>query len=463
MKKNRNELHETRLATTDETGARIFLHPENVKGKWQDRKKYVYWFLIFIYLVLPWIYINGEQWILLDISQRKFHVFGFLFYAHDIPLLFYMAIIFSLVIAFITSVWGRVWCGWACPQTVFIDAIFRKIEIFVEGNSRKRRELDEAPMNFNKILKRTIKWTLYLIVSLHIVHSFLGYFVGTKELLNYSFSAPSENWTLFVTMLGLTALILLDFGWFREQFCIIACPYGRFQSVLMDESSLVIGYDSKRGEPRRNIGVVDKKDEGDCINCYHCVKVCPTGIDIRRGSQLECIACTNCMDACDEIMTKLSRPTGLIKYTTENKLEHKPEKKTLRPYIYLALILFVSSLFIFNLASREILQTTVLRGSQMAYQLIDEANVSNHFKIKISSPLKEAIELKVVAEEKDGFTMVMAENPVEIETGINEISLFVTFEKERFFESSKSIQIELINDKYSIEQELELKLVGPLH
>ena len=196
--------------------------PEDVVGKWKDRRSLIYSGLISIYLILPWIYIDGKQWVLLNIPRREFTIFGSVFHAYDSVYLIFVFLGFMLLIAFITNVWGRAWCGWACPQTVFIDLIYRKIERLVEGNARKRKALNRSGLTVEKIYKKSFKWILYLIVSLHIVHSFLGYFVGTRNLVGISFQSPSENWFLFVTMLVLTAITLFDFAWFREQFCIIA-------------------------------------------------------------------------------------------------------------------------------------------------------------------------------------------------------------------------------------------------
>ena len=254
-------IYETRLATTDENGNRVYIHPEDIKGKWKSRRDIFYWFLIFVYLFLPWIYVEKKQWILLNLPKREFHLFGNVFYGHDGPLLLFVILGFVILMAFITSIWGRVWCGWACPQTVFIDAIFRRIEKIVEGNSRKRKALEQAPWSLSKVLKRTLKWILFILVSLHIVHSFLGYFVGTHDLIEITLSSPEKNWTLFITMLTMTGIILFDFGWFKEQFCIIACPYGRFQSVVMDDASMIVAYDKKRGEPRRS-KYISKESEG---------------------------------------------------------------------------------------------------------------------------------------------------------------------------------------------------------
>jgi cytochrome c oxidase accessory protein FixG len=318
MAKKRFELDSERLATTDEQGHRVYLYPEDVEGVWKNRRTVFYWFLIIVYLVLPWIYISGKPFLMINIFAREFTFMGSTLHGVE-PILFFLILISGLFfMALLTSLYGRVWCGWGCPQTVFIQTIFSKIETLVEGSARARKIFDQAPWTFNKVFRRSLKWVLFTLISLHISHTFIGYFIGPRELLNMSLHNPLENFGIFSAVMIINAIVLLDFGWFREQFCIIACPYGRMQSVMMDANSLVVAYDNTRGEPRR--GLTTKENEGDCINCYACVKVCPTGIDIRRGTQLECIACTNCIDACDEIMDKVKRPRGLIRYSSETLL-----------------------------------------------------------------------------------------------------------------------------------------------
>ncbi|RYG63166.1 cytochrome c oxidase accessory protein CcoG [bacterium] len=324
------ELPKERLSTTDQAGRRIHLYPASVKGYFRDRKRYVHGFLLIVFLTLPWIHVSGRQLLLLDVAHREFFFFGLHFRAHDAPLILFLLLGFTFGIGLVTAIWGRVWCGWACPQTVFIEFLFRRIERLVEGSHRAQRALDERPLDSEKMMKKGLKWFLFVVVSLGISHSFLGYFVGTRELVRMVSSSPLENWTSFLMILVTTGIIAFDFGWFREQFCTIMCPYGRFQSVMMDNHSTIVAYDLKRGEPRRGTAP-SPSAQGDCVNCLRCVQVCPTGIDIRRGLQMECIACTACIDACDEVMTKVDKPLGLIRYTTERELAGK-KTKNVREY-----------------------------------------------------------------------------------------------------------------------------------
>lgn len=444
--------------------------PEEVKGKWTTRRSWVSTFLIAVYMVLPWIYVDGKQWVLLDIPKREFTLFGTMFHAYDSVYLIFVLLGFVLLVSFITSVWGRVWCGWACPQTVFIDHIYRRIERFVEGNSRKRKALNKSPLTLEKAWKKSAKWFLFLIVSLHIVHSFLGFFVGTRELVNISFQSPQENWTLFLTMLSLTGLILFDFGWFREQFCVIACPYGRFQSVLMDENSLTVAYDDRRGEPRREKGVPPEQ-EGDCINCFKCVKVCPTGIDIRRGAnQMECIGCTLCIDACDDIMRKVGKPEGLIRYSSEAELSGGKRKVGLRSFVYAALVVIVLIGSYFAMSGRKGLKAQFLRMPGAPYSEITsegEHFLINRYEARIRTVGRDgmSVTLKVSEPYADKVKIISGELPKIIEKDKESARFFIRFKESELSHGSLSLPLKLETRKDGElieEKEMEVRLVGPL-
>lgn len=469
MSKNRFDLHEERLGTTDEKGHRVYLYPEDVKGIWRHRRDFFYWTLIVLYLVLPWTKFGGKQTILLNISAREFTLFGQTFFATDLPLLLILIVGGLFLIGFITSIWGRVWCGWACPQTVFIDAIYRKIEILVEGKTRARAALDAAPWTKEKIFKRTLKWTLYTIVSLHIAHSFLGYFVGTRDLFWITTRAPSENMGLFISMVGITALCLFDFGWFREQFCIIACPYGRLQSVIMDKDSMVVAYDLNRGEPRRGVAK-EKSDEGDCINCYHCVKACPTGIDIRRGTQLECIACTNCIDACDEIMEKVGKPTGLIRYATETELEGgKVSHFRFRSVIYLtvSLCVFLAGIFLVSKATQ--MDLTAIRAVGTPFSISESETglkeIQNRYVVTVDVKDEEQTLPLWFKSSSPNVKVISAPRPYTPKVGHSRANVFFKFPPEILVNGSQIITLEAYqgNEEESAKlvKKMEIKLVGP--
>ncbi len=251
MASNPRELPQDRLATTDETGKRVHLYPAEVRGKWKHRKNLVHGVLLAFLLVLPWIKVGGKQWVLLDLAQRRFRIFGVEFWAHETPMLVFVLLGCALLLIFVSAIWGRIWCGWACPQTVLIEALYRRIDRFFEGDSVQQKALDAAPWTTEKWARKLGKWTVGGLVALHLTQNFLALFVGSDVVTQMVFRPPTENWATFVGVMTLTGILYFNFTWFREQFCVIMCPYGRFQSVLLDEHSLVIYYDSKRGEPRR--------------------------------------------------------------------------------------------------------------------------------------------------------------------------------------------------------------------
>lgn len=448
-----------RLGSLDEKGHRNRIIPGEVKGFWRRNRNITELILVLIFLILPWTRINGHQTILFNIFSRQFIFFGVPFWAHDFPKMFLVFVITIFSLAFATAVWGRVWCGWACPQTVFIDGIYRRIEIWIEGNYLERRRLLKSAWDFNKTWRFSLKWILYFIISSLIAHSFAAYFVGSYELVEMVTHSPTQNWTYFLMISFLTATILFDFGWFREQFCIIMCPYGRFQGVLMDDRSLAVLYDAKRGEPRR--GSIELKPDqklGDCINCRRCVEVCPTGIDIRNGVQLECIACTACVDACDEIMTKVSKPKGLIRYNSVSGIKSGLTHK--RPMLYLTLIIIFVSVLSGLLMSRKSLDIKALRGIGAPFEVSvntdGESIVTNHFRLKIQNQEFNDLKLKLEAPENADYEFVFPENPFILKAGeLREMHLFAKMKQKDFNQKSQAIrtiylkEIEVIQKKDS--------------
>lgn len=442
------EIHPERLSTTDEKGNRVYLFPEDARGKFRQIRTAAFSFLVLFYLILPWTKVGGEQTLLLDITHRKFIFLGKVFWGHDAPLLIFIFLGICFGIALITALWGRVWCGHACPQTVFLDLIYRRIEILVEGKVRDRILLEEAPWSFNKGLKKTIKWILYLIVSSIIAHSFIGYFVGTENLWPIIHHGPSENWSLFLTTLFLTALFAFDFGWFREQFCIIMCPYGRFQSVLMDQNTYSVAYDAKRN---------------DCIDCFRCVAVCPTGIDIRRGTQLECIGCTQCIDACNEIMVKVNKPQGLIRYETENGL--KGEKtKLIRPrtiaYSFALMVVIVGLLV--SLKKQSQLFTLWIRSTTPYVEKVVDGQkmITNQFKLELHYP--EKIELTFVPKNPE-IKLITPSVPFKLlDQRKSAAIIFFQFPQRILKDGSHHTQVNIMKDN-QVFQQIEVELVGPLN
>lgn len=459
-----------RLANLDQYGDRTSIIPAEVRGYFHRHRRWTQFVLLVIFLGLPWTQMNGQQTVLLDIPARKFAIFGITFWAHDAPLVFFVLATLTLALAFATSVWGRVWCGWACPQTVFIDAVFRRIERLVQGPYIQRRQLRQSEPSFGKFLKYSLTWVLFFIVSSLIAHSFAAYFVGADALMKMIQESPNAHWDTFLVVSFITLAVLFDFGWFREQFCVIMCPYGRFQSVLLDQKSLAVVYDEKRGEPRKGQVPAGGK-QGDCVSCNRCVQVCPTGIDIRKGLQMECIACTACIDACDEIMTKVKKPTGLISYKTLDGSGISLKKP--RSIIYMVLI-FISVLGLgFNIATREKAQVFVLRAKEAPYTLMKnekgEEVLMNHFRLEIQNQnFEKAIYLLQPPSDwaAQGIEMTVGQNPLDVESGkMVEWHFFVRFKPELVSATGQLKTKILLHDQNDLDKpfdaEKEIILVGP--
>jgi len=379
------------------------LFPADTHGRFTTARRYSALFLIAFYLSLPWIKINGYPAVFLDIAERHFHLFGITLAAQDMWLLFFVITGVGFSLFFVTALLGRVWCGWACPQTVFLDHVYRRIERWIDGDALQRRALAAAPLTVGKAAKRTLKHALYFLVSAAIAHLFLAYFVSIPEVWSMMRAAPVENWSTFAFMAVCSGILYFNFAWFREQLCIVICPYGRIQSALIDDHSLVVGYDTHRGEPRgkpgRTITSLSTAPEktGDCVDCLRCVNVCPTGIDIRQGLQMECIGCTACIDACDDVMTRLHRPRGLIRYDSQIAFTGK-RTRWLRPrtILYGVLLAIGAAVAITALSTVRPANLGVTRIIGAPY-IVDAATVRNQFFVRIvnkrNAPAKFVLQL----------------------------------------------------------------------
>jgi cytochrome c oxidase accessory protein FixG len=395
------------VTTIRDDGSRRFLFPADVRGlltRWRFITGYL---LIIVFILLPWIRIGDHPAVFLDVATRRFHLFGFTLAAQDMWLLFFLITGLGFSLFFVTALLGRVWCGWACPHTVYLDYVFRPIERLIDGDAPHRRALDAQPWNEGKVFRRILKHSLYFLISSAIAHVFVSYFVSIPELWRMMSSAPGENWGAFVFIFIFSGILYFNFAWFREQLCIVICPYGRLQSALIDDNSMVIGYDAKRGEPRGKIGTAGS---GDCIACNRCVSVCPTGIDIRQGLQMECIGCAACIDACDEIMDRVGKPHGLVRYDSLTGLSGG-KTRWLRPriVIYGLLLLVGIGVASVNFARIKPANFAVTRMVGTPY-VVDALNVRNQFMVRIVNKSNESASF-----------ILHAETPVPLEqTGLSE-------------------------------------------
>lgn len=400
------------VTTINDDGSHYVLHPADVKGRFTSGRRVFAFVLLIIYVALPWITINGNPAVFLDVATRRFHLFGLTLAPQDLWVLFFLISGLGFSLFFITALLGRLWCGWACPYTIFLEHIFRRIERIIDGDAPARRQLAAAPWTFDKIWRRTLKHGLFFLSAALIAHLFLSYFVSLESLYGYMLQSPFEHWKAFTIVAFLTAALYFCFATFREQFCIIMCPYGRIQSALTDDDTMIIGYDETRGEPRGSKGKV----EGDCIDCKRCINVCPTGIDIRNGLQIECIGCAACIDACDEIMEKVDRPKGLIRYDSENGLAGQ-KRRFLRPRIilYLFLAALGTTALIGTVTQRARPYTWTTSRMEGPPYYTDETTVRNHYQTQfINKRNQEATITFDLVSPPAGFSLSGAHEPITL-------------------------------------------------
>jgi cytochrome c oxidase accessory protein FixG len=369
------------LSTIHADGSRQFVHPSDVHGPFTLWRRIAALALLVIYIALPWIPVNGFPAVFLDVQERRFHFFGLTLATQDLWIGFFLVTGLAFSLFFVTSLFGRVWCGWTCPYTVFMEQIYRRVERWIDGDGAAQRRLEDAPWTASKIARRVFKHGVFVLISAVIAHIFLSYFVSIRALYEMMQHSPAHHAKAFGVVLFLTGALYFSFSWFREQFCIILCPYGRLQSALTDDDSIVIGYDKKRGEPRGKATV--EKPAGDCIDCRRCVQVCPTGIDIRNGLQLECIGCAACVDACDDIMTKLKRPKGLVRYDSYVGLQGG-QTRLIRPRTILYTVMLIVGAIAFAFAATRIspLRASVLRMGGASFY-VDSGVIRNQFQLRI--------------------------------------------------------------------------------
>lgn len=384
-----NDDFRDRLGTVSDEGKRVWVYPKKPSGKLYEYRKWVSYFLLAFLFLAPFVKINGNQFLLFNVIERRFNIFGFPFWPQDFHLFVISMIIGVLFIALFTVVFGRIFCGWICPQTIFMEMVFRRIEYWIEGDRNAQAKLDKQEWNPEKIRKKGLKWFIFFIISFLIANVFLAYLTGRDKLVQMVTDGPANNMGTLIALLIFTAVFYFIYIWFREQVCIIACPYGRLQGVLLDNKSIIVAYDHKRGEGETGRGKMVKNEDraiagkGDCIDCKLCVNVCPTGIDIRNGTQLECINCTACIDECNSVMDKVGFPQGLIRYASEDEITKKEKFVfTTRMKGYTAVLAILTAIFIGMLFLRNEVEATVLRLPGQLYEHKGE-NISNVYTYKI--------------------------------------------------------------------------------
>jgi len=457
------------LPTLNPDGTRRWMRPRLFPGRFWRRRRLVAWALIALFTAIPYLSLKGKPVILLDVVHRQFTLFGTTFLPTDSVFLMLLLVGIFLGIFLLTAVYGRVWCGWACPQTVYMEFLYRPIERLIEGGASAQERLDRHVLH----PRRLLKYAVFAAFSMYLAHTFLAYFVGVRALARWVTRSPFEHPVAFLVMAGTTLLMLLDFGWFREQVCMVACPYGRLQSVLLDRRSLIVGYDHRRGEPRGKLGrrglplVAVPARAGDCIDCGACVVACPTGIDIRDGLQMECIHCTQCMDACDSIMDRIGRPRGLIRYSSRDELGGAPRRLLrARIVLYPVLVVLVWGALVVALAHRQPADVTVLRGLGSPFTVLPSGAVSNQIRVKIVNrdgvDHRYRIEVEPAGGERgESLEMIAPDNPLPVAAGKSATAtVFVTAPQGGFDDGRREVRVR-ISDGSGWSDTIAYRLLGP--
>lgn len=455
------------IATVDANGKRIWLHPKKPKGSFHDKRIIATVIFLAIFFSTPFIKIEGQPLLMMNIFERKFVIFGQPFFPQDFVLFGIGMITFFVFIILFTVVYGRFWCGWACPQTVFLEMIFRKIEYWIEGDARQQHKLDSGHWTSEKIKKKTLKHFIYIIFSLIIAHFTMAYIIGIEETINIVAVSPAEHWSGFVGIIVFTALFYFVFTRLREQVCIAICPYGRLQGVLMGRNTMAIMYDFVRGEPRGKLTKCPEKEatvqakHGDCIDCALCVQVCPTGIDIRNGTQLECVNCTACIDACDEVMIKIDKPKGLIKYASQESIENRvPFKMSARAYAYSVVLVLLIAIEAFLLINRSMVETTIMRVPGQMYQELPNGIISNLYNVQFINKTSEPIELMLKVADNKGIIRIQGGKINVPMQGRVDAVFFLDIPKKQIIDIKTLLKIEVYNGTILVET-VKTNFLGP--
>ncbi len=409
------------LATADKQGNRCWIYPKKVAGRFYRWRTQVSWLLLAIMFAGPFIRINGNPLLMINIVARRFSIAGQIFWPQDMAIFAVAMLLFFTSIIIFTTAFGRLWCGWTCPQTLLMEMVFRKIEYAIEGDAHEQRALDAAPWTGRKLLKKLGKHGVFFALSFLIGNTLLSYIIGSDQLFTIITDDPRRHLEGLTFMVLFTLLFYAIFARFREQACTFICPYGRFQSAMLDENTMVVAYDHKRGEKRAPLQRVQTPEQrqsaglGDCVGCRQCVAVCPTGIDIRNGTQMECVNCTACIDACDTVMDKIGRPRGLIRYASLNSIEKgQPFRFTPRMAIYATVITALASLLALLIFTRSSVEATLLRAPGMLYQQTSEGNIENIYTLKLINKTSRDIPIQMKLENVPGKLTLMGDSNIVV-------------------------------------------------
>jgi cytochrome c oxidase accessory protein FixG len=451
------------LSNVDKKGKRLWIFPKKPKGKFYDYRTWLSWFFMALMFSGPFLKFEGRPLLLLNVLERKFIILGMVFWPQDLNLFALLMLSFILFIVLFTILFGRVWCGWACPQTIFLEMLFRKVEYFIEGDYMQQKKLMEQEWNPEKIRKRVVKHGIFWLLSFVIANTFLGYIIGIDELKLLVTDGPMAHIGKFASLLIFTTVFYFVFARLRELVCVFICPYGRLQGLMLDKNSMVVAYDYVRGEPRHKIKKDEEKGEGDCIDCKMCVHVCPTGIDIRNGTQLECINCTACIDACDEVMVKVNRPKGLVRFASVNNIKEGAKLGlNLRNGAYGVVLAALFGVFLYLLITRKQVETTLLRTPGMLFQKQANGKVSNLYTIEfVNKTFDELpIELKLI-EPKGEIKFTDGKDLMVHKESVGKTSFFLLRDSSDITAISTPVVIQVWSKDKLIE-EVKTKFNGPV-
>ncbi|NRA47961.1 MAG: 4Fe-4S binding protein [Phaeodactylibacter sp.] len=507
------EDYRDKIATVDDSGKRVWIYPKKPKGRFTNVRTYVSWVLLAFLFGTPFIKVNGDPLLLFNVLERKFILFGIQFMPQDFHLFVLAMLTLIVFIVLFTVVWGRLFCGWVCPQTIFMEMVFRKIEYAIEGDANAQQRLNKAPWTTQKIIKKVSKQVIFFAIAVLVANTFLAYIIGIDEVIRIATEPVTQNLSGFIAMILFSAAFYLVFSYLREQVCIAICPYGRLQGVMLDQNSIVVAYDFVRGEPRGKIRKNRKKQAspavspetntpiaqmqaavataeltataplgkdystapganpaesmkkalGDCIDCGLCVKVCPTGIDIRDGTQLECVNCTACIDACDEVMDKIDRPRGLIRYDSYNGIESGSKKLfNTRVIAYTTVLALLIVVNIVLLMSRTDVETLLLRTPGTLYQKVDETYISNLYNYQVINKTADEvpIEFRLIGD-VPGKIRLVGKPPVANAGEVAEGALFIDLEKEALESRKTKVVLEVYSNGELIDK-VKTNFLGPV-